>query len=527
VTTSERAEQIVEEVKNMGFDGVMVYSRISVDAHRGVITASKQLGLPVTGHQSLNLQPIEVAQSGQRSVENLIGYVRLSSGELGLPPDKVEAMAAAFRDHGVFVIPTLTVHRVRGRYRLASLEDERYINKCARLSPSSQNQRLGPQSSYTYSGAPQLVSILHERQVKIVAGTDAGYPGVLPGFSMHGRYGELQNLAEAGLSRYEALRAATALAAEFLGIADHVGTVSVGKVADLLLLDGNPLDDLSNVDRIEGVFLQGRYLPKQELNQRLEAVATIYATRRDRFSDLPLPPQPSQPEFAARFELTSGGCLHGEERVLVYGPSSGKRRIVAQSSVDPSQSTNTTMVAEIDKDSRIERVDVTRQGPEGMSHLSMARQGETVLISGRRPYYGDISLREPIEQDTILTGPILSDEIVFDMAGAFFLASERLATLAAGQSLELKLKQLELDPDKHGRNATVGDMVWKVVRDDEVVSNGAACRGCKGFVITTTGRSGIGEQRFRLTLDNLDHPLAIYFGQADDSFQLHRAGPLA
>ena len=113
------------------------------------------------------------------------------------------------------------------------------------------------------------------------------------------------------------------------------------------------------------------------------------------------------------------------------------------------------------------------------------------------------------------------------MAGAFFLASERLATLAAGQSLELKLKQLELDPDKHGRNATVGDMVWKVVRDEEVVSNGAACRGCKGFVITTTGRSGIGEQRFRLTLDNLDHPLAIYFGQADDSFQLHRAGPLA
>ena len=80
-------------------------------------------------------------------------------------------------------------------------------------------------------------------------------------------------------------------------------------------------------------------------------------------------------------------------------------------------------------------------------------------------------------------------------------------------------------PTDVARNATVGDMVWKVVRDDEVVSNGAACRGCKGFVISTTGRSGIGEQRFRLTLDALDHPLVVQFGQADDSFQLHRAGP--
>jgi len=525
VTTSERAEQITEEVKRMGFDGVMVYSRISADAHRGAITASKRVGLPLTGHQSLNIPPAEVAQSGQRSVENLIGYVRLSTGELGLSSDKVAAMAASFRDHGIFVIPTLTVHRVRGRYRLASAEEERYINKCARLAPFSQNQRLGPQSSYTYGGAPQLVSMLHQQRVKIVAGTDAGYPGVLPGFSMHGPYGELQNLAEAGLSHYEALQAATALAAEFLGIADRVGTVSVGKVADLLLLDGNPLDDLSNAARIEGVFLQGRYIQKQELNQRLEAVATIYANGRDRFADLPLPPQSSEREFVARFELSSGGCVHGEERVLIYGPKSGKRRIVAQSSIDPSQSTKTTVVAEISKHFRVERVEVNRQGPEGTSRLSMIRQGETALISGRRPYYGDLSLREQIDQRTILAGPILSDEIVFDMAGTFFLASDRLAKLAAGQSLELKLKQLELDPDKHGRNATVGDMVWKVLRDDDDVRNPAGCRECKGFVISTTGRSGIGEQEFRLTLDASDHPLVIQFGQADDSFQLLRTGP--
>lgn len=106
----------------MGFDGVMVYSRISADVYRGVITTAKKLNLPVTGHQSLNISPIEIAKSGQRSVENLIGYVRLSTGELGLSSDRIEAMADAFKEHAVFVIPTLTVHRVRGRLRLATPE---------------------------------------------------------------------------------------------------------------------------------------------------------------------------------------------------------------------------------------------------------------------------------------------------------------------------------------------------------------------------------------------------------------------
>jgi len=81
IDTTEEAERVVVELHRLGFDGVMVYGRIGVDAHRGVMSAAKRLAFPVTGHQSINLKPTQVAQSGQRSVENLVSLISLQTGE--------------------------------------------------------------------------------------------------------------------------------------------------------------------------------------------------------------------------------------------------------------------------------------------------------------------------------------------------------------------------------------------------------------------------------------------------------------
>ena len=77
-------------------------------------------------------------------------------------------------------------------------------------------------------------------------------------------------MVESGLSPLEALRAATIWPAEFLGATDSLGTVSEGKVADFVLLDGNPLEDIENVRRIRGVMLQGRYFDRDELDGMLK-----------------------------------------------------------------------------------------------------------------------------------------------------------------------------------------------------------------------------------------------------------------
>jgi imidazolonepropionase-like amidohydrolase len=118
----------------------------------------------------------------------------------------------------------------------------------------------------------RLVKGLHDAGVKLLAGTDTPVPSVVPGFSLHD---ELQELVTAGLSPYEALRTATANAAEFLRT-DKFGTVAEGKAAHLILVDANPLKDVSNASRRLGVMVKGRWFSEEELRKMLAGLAASY-----------------------------------------------------------------------------------------------------------------------------------------------------------------------------------------------------------------------------------------------------------
>jgi imidazolonepropionase-like amidohydrolase len=110
-----------------------------------------------------------------------------------------------------------------------------------------------PKMRAQYSLMQRLVRGLRDARVPLLAGTDDMVPCQLPGFSMKD---ELEQLVEAGLTPFEALQAATSNAARFLGTTADTGTVAPGKVADLVLLDANPLDDVDNVFRQDGVMLR-------------------------------------------------------------------------------------------------------------------------------------------------------------------------------------------------------------------------------------------------------------------------------
>ena len=111
-----------------------------------------------------------------------------------------------------------------------------------------------------------LTGAFHHAGVRMMAGTDAPIPGVVPGFSQHD---ELKLLVAAGLPPSEALRAATVNAATFLGKANEFGTVEVGKRADLVLLDDDPLQDVANTSRYAGVMVRGRWLDGDALRRAL------------------------------------------------------------------------------------------------------------------------------------------------------------------------------------------------------------------------------------------------------------------
>jgi imidazolonepropionase-like amidohydrolase len=121
----------------------------------------------------------------------------------------------------------------------------------------------------------EVVQLLHKAGVPFLAGTDTP-PGVyiFPGFSLHE---ELQRFVAAGFTPLEALQAATVNPARFWGMEDQLGTVEKGKLADLVLLNANPLEDIANTQKINGVIVNGRYYYRAQLDKMLAQIATIAA----------------------------------------------------------------------------------------------------------------------------------------------------------------------------------------------------------------------------------------------------------
>jgi imidazolonepropionase-like amidohydrolase len=113
---------------------------------------------------------------------------------------------------------------------------------------------------------------MHRAGVPIVAGTDTMMPYVFPGFSLHE---ELRLLVQAGLTPMEALQTATRNAAMFNGTLADLGTIESGKLADLVLLDANPLDDIRHTQTIRAVITAGRYFDRQALDEMLVQVETL------------------------------------------------------------------------------------------------------------------------------------------------------------------------------------------------------------------------------------------------------------
>ena len=115
----------------------------------------------------------------------------------------------------------------------------------------------------------RVVGALHRAGVPLLAGTDAMWAFVIPGFALHD---EMDLLAASGLSPYEVLRAATVEPARFLRVPNEFGTIAVGRRADLVLVETNPLEDLGTLRKPAGVMVRGRWLAASDLERGLAAL---------------------------------------------------------------------------------------------------------------------------------------------------------------------------------------------------------------------------------------------------------------
>ena len=302
VRTAEEARAAVRELKAAGVDFIKVYSSLPRDLYFAVAGEAKRAAIPFVGHVPYAVTAAEASDAGQRSMEHLTEVdVGTSSDEIRIKAEEVEAMDqkhgsipdadrlrrtydsakavslfARFKRNGTWQVPTLVVLYQSGRSVGHPTNDslDVYIPKPLREYWQSVPADLAATMGALYPIHADLVGSINRAGVPLLAGSDCPNPYVYPGFSLHD---ELGLLVHAGLTPAEALRTATVNPARFLGLTDSLGTVAAGKVADLVLLDGNPLDDIANTRRIRAVIRGGHLLDRSALDELLTHAKALAA----------------------------------------------------------------------------------------------------------------------------------------------------------------------------------------------------------------------------------------------------------
>jgi hypothetical protein len=269
VNTAAEARDAVIRYKRQGYDFIKVYHTLPPDLYAPILRTGDSLGIPAVGHAPISVELGKILSSGQYSIEH-IDLAQMRRMAPNISPEEKAALIGASKK---WICPTLTVHmRMQTRPDDPALPEhyEGYVDGQTR---EFWRERLGDGTG-EYALQKKLAGIMFQSGGRLLAGTDCLNAYVLPGFSLHE---ELEELVSAGLPPFEALKTSTVHAAEFLHQERDAGTVAVGKVADLLLLDGNPLEDIRHTRKISGVMVRGKWFPAGELDAMLREVKTQYA----------------------------------------------------------------------------------------------------------------------------------------------------------------------------------------------------------------------------------------------------------
>jgi imidazolonepropionase-like amidohydrolase len=314
VSNGVEAREDVHKLVQQGVDFIKVQSILSGDAYFAIVEAAGREHIPFAGHVPDHVTAAEASDAGQKSIEHLTGVLRACSsdqpqlmreqfdpGPKNATPessharemawerelletysdDRAATLIAKFVHNHTWQAPTLILLRndayprretdsasdpllkfvprgIAEKWKQVRLTQDQLFN----AGDFELREKLLAQSMH-------VVAQMESSGVPILAGTDSAAPFIIPGFALHQ---ELALLVQAGLSPMQALQAANKNPADFLGKLQTEGTIEVGKTADLVLLDGNPLEDIRNTQKIRALILRGKLLERKDLDALLKAV---------------------------------------------------------------------------------------------------------------------------------------------------------------------------------------------------------------------------------------------------------------
>ncbi len=302
--TPDDARKMIRDLKDQGVDFIKIYEMVSPAVFDAMVETANELELPIDSHVPLSLRASTAGPSVD-SIEHLRNIeMDCASNAPELHETRLELLKNPDDLSGADLRSSL--HSLQRQPAIAAYDEARCDQTIEALTSTTQvpTLRLGalnlappfkrddwqdalsriradvrgdwtnsaaelaanPVEGFTQFGewALFLTGRMHARGVPIGAGTDTPIFVSVPGYSLHS---ELEYLVRAGLSPLDAIKSATVVPAEFFSLQDEMGTVDIGKKADLVLLDANPLEDIANTKRIAAVISKGRLYTQNELTE--------------------------------------------------------------------------------------------------------------------------------------------------------------------------------------------------------------------------------------------------------------------
>ena len=295
VKTAERGAAMVREQKAAGYDYLKLHPGLTKETFTAISSTAKEVGIPFAGHVSFGVGVWRAIDAGYSSIDHMDGFVEAmvpgiesmveqQTGLFGMfVADKADVsvipkLMKELKEKNIWVVPTQSL---ADRWFAANYTgddflkdpDSKYMDKKIVNQWIDTKKNLMTNAQYDAKKIEDFIKLrrklIYECQqngVGLLLGCDAPQIFNVPGFSTHN---ELKYLVDAGLTPYQALRTGTVNVAKYLNLSE-AGTIKPGAIADLVLINGNPLTDITNTKKVEGVMVRGKWLSKNEIEAGLK-----------------------------------------------------------------------------------------------------------------------------------------------------------------------------------------------------------------------------------------------------------------
>ncbi len=463
-TTPEEGREQVREAIRLGYDGMMIYATCSPSTYEAIMDEAAKHNFPISGHWPMYVDQEITISGSQSTYDNFSGLTR--GGNLRVDE---EFLIDGLKKYNKAIVPTISIHRLWGT---SHLDHELHESLPLQYVPTKMKASWIPDgdpsqpSTYNYENVARLIKRMHDEGIQLYVGSDGGFPMAVHGFSFHD---ELESFVDAGIPEFATLKYATVDAAKYLG-KEKTGLVKQGYEADLVLLAGNPLENIAESKNVEGVVLNGRWLSKEFLDEQLDAVEEVISSPRERFADWEnyLVKDTESEEY--HYSYTSFEQEVGEEKIIIDRESSRNFIMRAVSVVDGPDFRETYAYYRVNG-RQVDSLSVIVKGADGESQISAYRSGRKVIVEGEAPFHGTFKYEEPFLPGMLLLAPFTSRYFDIDILANYQLGLMLRKSLNEGQADQLPSVQVEMNSEEFGKKYIVDRFDLTVYRNKDEKGN--------------------------------------------------------